>query len=245
MSNSNNKCNSSQQIEFLKSLPTTRLRAICSLIAKHEIIADIGADHGKVSEFIYKNSLAKKLIVNDISSPSLAKAKSLLALNSVNDRENAQNATGIVFQAICGSRLHELEPQINCAVIAGMGGDEIVKIVSNLQCETLVLSPQTKAEIVRNKLNQMSYNIFVDAVIKEKNKFYDVILAKKNDGKNKAASKSLSKEEEFSGKFYRFKNPNLLEKLRKEEQKILKYKDLKKDYKNKLSVIEKAMQWQL
>ena len=42
-------------------LTNQRLKAVCSLIPQCEVFADVGCDHGLVSEFVLKNKLSKKV----------------------------------------------------------------------------------------------------------------------------------------------------------------------------------------
>ena len=80
------------------------------------------------------------------------------------------------------------------ALIAGMGGEEIVRILSEAKelPERLVLQPMKNASAVRRFLTQNGYKLLEDVTFREV-KFYDVICAER--GKDE-----LTPDEEFFGR---------------------------------------------
>jgi len=157
-----------------------RLQTICSLIPKVEVIADIGTDHGMVAEFIIKNNLCNTLIVNDISKLSLQKAVD--RLSKFDTVVAGINRPKIIFADCCGSEVtHKTNIQIICAVIAGMGGKEILKIMEGLKPQEAVLSPQKNVDIVRVELVEMGYSIIEDLEITDKKKRYNIIKVQTAD----------------------------------------------------------------
>ena len=97
---------------------------VCKEVVNYQekIIADIACDHGYIGIGIYEKGLANKVIFSDISKKSLEKAQKLI--QNRNDFAN--------FKFIVGNGLEVLTQQIFLSVIAGIGGREIVKILSLL-----------------------------------------------------------------------------------------------------------------
>lgn len=144
-----------------------RLDVLFELVESGELFADIGCDHGYIAERVLKENKFEKVIISDISKKSLQKAVELL--KPYGDRVTAVVSDG--FENI------ELLPDE--VMIAGMGGEEIVKIISNAKSlpKRLVLAPQKNSDKVRELLVNLGYKILKDFTFKDKNKFYDAIKA--------------------------------------------------------------------
>ena len=161
----------------------TRLSAICSLIEKAEVVADVGCDHGRVAEYIVKNGLAKKTIASDISERCLDKARARL-----NGYDNVKFI-----------RCDGLEYECDEAVIAGMGGFTVIGILSRAKKlpSSLVVCAHRNTYDVRKTLVFLGYGITSDFMTEERGKFYSVIRAER--GKSVAA---LSESQYLYGVFY-------------------------------------------
>ncbi|MBR2623110.1 MAG: tRNA (adenine(22)-N(1))-methyltransferase TrmK [Clostridia bacterium] len=98
-----------------------RIDTLCSLLVKAETFADVGCDHGYCSEYMLKNDLCERAILSDISKGSLAKAETLLAPYIRQGR-----ATSVLGDGFLG-----VPKDVDEVLIAGMGGSEIVSILSD------------------------------------------------------------------------------------------------------------------
>ena len=202
-----------------------RLQAACSLIEKCEIFADIGCDHGFVAQYVLQNDLAQKVFACDISAPSLNKARLLLG-----DDERVEFFVSDGFSAFSSAPSQ--------AAILGMGGDEIIKIISGNKCaDKLILQPQNHAYELRKHLFESGFIIKSDFCVFDRGRYYDIIGAEKGNGETPRIEKL------FYGIFCDEKNPLLREKLEKEEKKILGYKQTEEN-KRKLSIIREVLKWQ-
>lgn len=222
-----------------------RLNNIALLIEKNNVIADIGCDHGKILLYVLKNNLANFVYGSDISPKSVNKTSILLAENNFN---NFKTLTSDGFSAYSTKELSE----INSFIIAGMGGQEIIKILKTVvsnenfaQLKSFIIQPQNNAIQVREFLNSFNLPIELDFIIEEKNKFYNIIkinLERK--------FKKLTKNEIMFGKS-NFKNNNqdFVKYLIYEQQKSLeiinntngKIKKQFKRYFKKLKNIQKKI----
>lgn len=148
-----------------------RLQTIANLVGG-DIVSDIGCDHGKLAEYLLENKIVKKMIVSDISAPSLQKAIDLLGVGNY------------AFEAICCDGLKGYNnKQIDQCIISGMGGDEIMQIISNspIQIRSFILSPQHNNIEVKKFMLNVGYNIDYDIIIKDKGKFYNIFRCNKGD----------------------------------------------------------------
>lgn len=169
------------------------------------MFADIGCDHGYVSELMAKNRRAKKIYAADISAPSLKKAERLLT--------GFPCVTAVVSDGFVG-----LPERADQALIAGMGGEEIIKILSSAgyKPERLVLQPMKNADKLRAYLNKNGYVLLKDYTFKD-GKFYDLIVAERGE-------ETLTAEEIKYGKDnVRFRPAAFIERLRAEHDDILDY----------------------
>ncbi|MDE6372610.1 MAG: class I SAM-dependent methyltransferase [Clostridia bacterium] len=139
-------------------------------------LADIGCDHGKVSIAALLDGRVKRAIACDISSKSLQKAI---------DLANKCNVQDIEFRAGDGLQVIK-DSEVSCVVIAGMGGNEIMSILSHIPhgIKRLVLSPHRNAVELRQFLSEKGFYIDKDYVVKDGKKFYDIIVALTDSGKD-------------------------------------------------------------
>lgn len=146
---------------------TKRLNEIVELAKGYKYAADIGCDHGKAAYALLKNNYCEKIIISDISVKSLNKAERLLKDFIVSGKA----------AAVCCEGLLKIDKKIDLAVIAGMGGREIVTILEEADFKpfALVLQPMKDADILRGYLIN-NYKIIKDYTIFDK-KFYDFIKA--------------------------------------------------------------------
>lgn len=159
-----------------------RLLTIASLV-EGKIIADVGCDHGKLSEYLLEKNIVKKVYVSDISKDSLEKAIKLLSSKNYE------------FESICTDGLNDYTGinDIDECVIAGMGGVEIINIIksSPININSFILSPQHNIIETKEFMISKGYDIVYDIIIKDKNKFYTVFKCVKNDSKKEYSTYQL------------------------------------------------------
>ncbi len=143
-----------------------RIDEIVKVIPECGLIAEIGCDHAHLTERALKTGKAKAAAVSDISGNCLEKAKRTL--------RGCNNVTFTVCDGIPEGT------NADCILICGMGGHTIRDILSKYDgSATLVLSPQSHAELVRETLERMNYSISVDYCFEDGGKYYDVMRAEK------------------------------------------------------------------
>ena len=150
----------------------TRLSAVANLVDRRRV-ADIGCDHGKLLEELFRLGKIDYAFASDISEPSVNKAVDLLNANNRN------------FDFAVGDGLEKINNQHNVeqVVISGMGGLEIIKIMDNnhLKIESFVLCPHNNEIKLKLWLFQNNYEIINDFIVKERHIYYNVLKVNKVD----------------------------------------------------------------
>ena len=146
-------------------------------------------------KYVLDNGLAGRVYATDISEGSLEKAKALLG-----SYENVCFRLGDGLAPII-----EENVSVDLAVICGMGGQTIMKILSaSPAVPTLILGAQKNAPMLRQYLIDNGYVITADVMVEDKGKFYDVIKAEIGAGDK------LDEIQLKFGKFYKSKNADML-----------------------------------
>ena len=147
-----------------------RLSLVASFVDKKRV-ADIGCDHGKLLEELFRQNKIDYAFASDISKPSVNKAVELLRSNNRN------------FDYAVGDGLEKIEKKHNIeqVVISGMGGLEIIKIMENnpLMLDDFVLCPHNNEFAIKLWLIKNNYQIVNDLIVKERHIFYNVLKVKK------------------------------------------------------------------
>ena len=149
-----------------------RIEEICRLIDPCETFADIGCDHGYCTQNVLKSCKCRHAIISDISAKSLAKAEKLLA---------PYIGSGAV-SSVCCDGLEKIPRDTEQVLIAGMGGEEIIKIFkSGFIPKKFVLQPMKNAEKVRAFLLESGCVLTVDDIFSDGN-FYFIIKGENSGG---------------------------------------------------------------
>lgn len=159
-----------------------RLKTILKYIDNKDIVADIGCDHGYLIKLaIEEKNIIKGYAVDNKQGP----------LNSA--IKNLQNYKNVEF--ILSDGLQNVnDTDINCVVIAGMGGMLINSIISDSidkfnKIDKLILCPNRNIDKVRSFLNENGFMIVDEDIIYEDSKYYEVLVI--NKGYQKLSEKEL------------------------------------------------------
>ena len=149
-----------------------RIDTLCSLLKPVKTFADVGCDHGYCSEYMLKNGFCEKAILSDISKGSLAKAEALLA-----PYIRAGKAVSVLGDGFSG-----VPADTDEVLIAGMGGSEIVHILSDAKSGFLpkrfVFQPMHDGEKLRRYILANGGIIERDFTFFD-GKYYDVIVGRR------------------------------------------------------------------
>ncbi|KAF0226573.1 MAG: hypothetical protein FD133_1401 [Erysipelotrichaceae bacterium] len=136
-----------------------RLDCIHSLIIPCELLADIGSDHGYLALHALKSNKAKRVIASDFRQKPLDQAKKTFAQANVFDNINYVLSDGL--------KNYEIIP--DCVVIAGMGGDLIIKIIEQdfdrfKMVGQIITQANTKSNVLRSKMALMGFSMIHEKI---------------------------------------------------------------------------------
>lgn len=149
-----------------------RIEEICSYIDDCETFADIGCDHGYCTEYALKSGKCKSAVISDVSAKSLLKAEALLKDYIASGR----------CRAVCCDGLKKIAPDCELVLIAGMGGMEIIKILTEgFIPRRFVFQPMKNAEEIRKYLIGSGCKITADDIFFD-GKYYFILKGERGGG---------------------------------------------------------------
>lgn len=150
-----------------------RLLSVAEMVPPSKCIVDVGTDHGRLPVWLVKRGIAERAIVTDISAASLKKAEALIKAHGLES----------LIEPRVGDGLSVVYPgEADTVVISGMGGLLIRDILENApqvtaSVKTFVLQPMRNQGLLRKWLVNSGYAIVDESLVREKDKFYEVIVA--------------------------------------------------------------------
>lgn len=190
-----------------------RMEAVCKLLTGGNILADVGCDHGYVAIAMVEREICPSAIAMDIRPGPLAQAASNIADRGLTDKIETRLSDGV----------KALQPkEAQSIVIAGMGGDLVVHILSEgkevcRKAKELILQPQSEIQKVRQYLWQENYEITKEDMVLEEGKYYPMMRVVPVSQK---PIKPKPYEMEYGAYLLSQKNPVLLQYLQKEQQTL-------------------------
>ena len=151
-----------------------RLSAIAALVQNGRGMIDVGTDHGYLPAHLAVSGYGGSLYASDINEGPLLSAQRTAAEAGVSSR--------IRFLLCDGLSLCPPE-EVDTIVIAGMGGDMIVKILDEAEwCMDrhyhLILQAMTKAEVLRYWLVYNEFAIESETVVEDGGTLYQILSAR-------------------------------------------------------------------
>ena len=152
-----------------------RLMAIAEMVPNNSIVGDIGTDHGYIPAYLIQNNISKKVIGTDVSKSSLDKISGYIKKSGYEKK----------IECRLGYGLEVLKPyEIDTVVISGLGGVLINEILDKDKDITnsitnFIFQPMLGVKELRIYLMENSFEIVKEDLVKEDNKYYEIIFAKK------------------------------------------------------------------
>ena len=152
-----------------------RLKIIHDMIPV-SVVADIGSDHGKLMiALVQSGKVSKGFAVENKEGP-FERLRSNLIRYHVNDKVTPLFSDGI----------KDITRDVSTIVIAGMGGQTIVKILREhpeklKSVQTIIIDAHTAVPLARREICQMGYAIADEQIVKEDDIFYEIIKFIKAD----------------------------------------------------------------
>lgn len=157
-----------------------RIEAIYSFIDLKDRVVDVGCDQAKLGILLAKRN--QKSIASDIS-PKVIERASLdirkLGLDNLIDLRVSNGLQNIK------------EAEANTLVLSGMGTHTILEILNNtkLKFNKIITISNNYHDILRDKMNELNYKVDKELIIKENNKYYNLILF--TEGTKKYSQKEI------------------------------------------------------
>ena len=157
-----------------------RIESIYSFIDKNDKVVDVGCDQAKLGIMLAKSNI--KSIASDISINVISRAKEDINKLGYSDYIDLRVSDGL-------SNIKEGEA--DTVVLSGMGTHTILEILSNtkLRFKKVITISNNYHDILRTKMNDLNYKIDRELIIKENNKYYNLILFK--EGNNDLTRKEI------------------------------------------------------
>lgn len=204
---------------------SNRLKTIADLVT-YSTFADIGTDHGYAPIYLVETGKVEKAIACDLRKAPLEKASENIKKSNLSNK----------IETRLGSGFSQLNPnEIECALIAGMGGMLIIQIIQNdmevvKNLKELILSPHEDVKEVRHFLHSINFSIAEEIMLKDGGKIYTAMRC--------LPIKEANYEKEI---FYSYgkilleqKEPLILDLINTHEQHTLKaLENIEKAYKDK------------
>lgn len=149
-----------------------RLSMIAEMVGRCNACADIGCDHGRLGAFLLQHGWVERMVLADISDPSLDKARALIRLLGLEARTR--------FLVCDGA--DALDTPVDAAVIAGMGGTTIAGIVergrARLGNARLILQANVAQPELRARLSAAGYVLTDERIVRDGRRLYVLMEAR-------------------------------------------------------------------
>ena len=151
---------------------TPRLRLLADWVPSGARLADVGTDHAYLPVWLRLHGRVASAIACDLREGPLVRAR---------ETGRIWGADGVDYRL--GNGLTVVSPEeADTIVIAGMGGENIAAILARAPWtadgdHTLLLQPQTRAEVLRAFLTENGYAIRREALVEDRGVLYPVMEA--------------------------------------------------------------------
>lgn len=148
-----------------------RLGNIAEEIETGETVADIGTDHGFLPIHLYERGISPKVILTDISKPSLEKAVEDCNMYCPHGNFDFRHGSGIEVLS---------EGEVDTVVIAGMGGILMTEILGRDLNKTysfkkLILQPRTHIGRLRYWLVKNGFTVSGERLVREGKRICEIL----------------------------------------------------------------------
>lgn len=152
-----------------------RLRTVAALAGTGESVIDVGTDHGYLPVFFVRNGLFRRVAASDINRGPLESARASARRDGVEDRIGFFLSDGLTA----------VPERFDTVVIAGMGGETMVDIISNcpwISSARLILQPQSKVPELEKCLDGLGFSCKRAVLAEDAGKLYLALEARAGEG---------------------------------------------------------------
>ncbi|MFL1696281.1 tRNA (adenine(22)-N(1))-methyltransferase [Weissella kandleri] len=151
-----------------------RLQAVAEFVPARARLVDIGSDHAYLPAHLLLNQHIAYAVAGEVAVGPFQ--------NAQQTQEQFQFGPNLVTRLGDGFAVVQPEDQIDTAVIAGMGGQLINKILTAGLSETgayehLILQPNTDVHMVREWLQRHHYQLVDETILFDDGHYYEILVA--------------------------------------------------------------------
>ena len=186
-----------------------RLETISNMVSLSNVVADIGSDHALLPIALVLSGKVTRAYASEVNEgPYEMSVKNI-------EKYNLQN----YIIPVLSDGISELEADVNCITICGMGGNLIADILNSnkdklSRVNEIIIQPNNNEETARIWLVNNGYDIEDEAIVYEDDVYYEVIKAVKREITTRYTKEELyfgpillkNKSEEFVNKWNKYKD---------------------------------------
>ena len=186
-----------------------RLEAIFDMVSQSNVVADIGSDHALLPIALVQSGKVTRAYASEVNEgPYDMSVKNI-------EKYGLSN----YISAVLSDGISELEADVNCITICGMGGNLICDILdSNKErlshVNEIIIQPNNNEETARIWLVNNGYDIDGETIVYEDDVYYEVIKAVKRTPERRYSKEELyfgplllaNKSAEFVNKWTKYKD---------------------------------------
>lgn len=186
-----------------------RLEIIHDMVSFNNVVADIGSDHALLPIALVSSGKVTRAYASEVNEgPYEMSVKNI----------EKYNLTNYVIPVLSDG-ISELEADVNCVTICGMGGNLISDILDSnkdklVHVNEIIIQPNNNEETARIWLANNGYIIEDEKIVYEDDVYYEIIKAVKKEATSRYTKEELyfgpillkEKSEEFVGKWTKYKD---------------------------------------
>jgi tRNA (adenine22-N1)-methyltransferase len=145
-----------------------RLAMVAEMIRAGQAVADIGADHAWLAIYLAESKRATRVIIGELSDGPYTRANQAVKSSKAPDRIEVRQGNGLQILD---------KGEVDCVVLAGMGGDTIVNILAYdwdkaASFQDYVFQPMSKAVVLRQRLASRGWIIEDECLVQDNGRIY-------------------------------------------------------------------------
>ncbi len=151
-----------------------RLEILANLVEPGRTVADIGSDHAALALYLAENNISPRVIVSELGDGPYNRASQAVEYSQFRSRISLRQGNGL--QVL-------LPGEVDIIVLAGMGGDTIVEILSHdwpksASYNRYLFQPMSKSSVLRQTLAEQGWLIEDEKLVKDNHRIFTVIAAR-------------------------------------------------------------------
>ena len=151
-----------------------RLKMVASLVTEGSRVADLGTDHAYIPIFLVLEGKSPSAIAMDVKQGPLQRAEEHIKEAGLADTVSVRLSDGLQNLGI---------NEADAAVLAGMGGTLMIRILQNhwettVSLKECILQPQSEVAAVRAFLLEKGFSFLEEEMVYEDGKYYPMMKVK-------------------------------------------------------------------